>query len=81
MMDLGNNCVCEECTMICSDMYSDNEDKEIVVYGDQVISLRKYEEDIYGGKWILIAMKKKSLIIMRPYVHKIACRLRRNKDG
>ena len=48
MMDLGDNSVCEECAMICMDIYSDNEDEEIVVYGDQGISLRKYEEDTYG---------------------------------
>ena len=48
MMDLGNNSVCKECTMICTDIYSDDEDEEIVVYGDQGISLTKYEEDTYG---------------------------------
>ena len=34
MMDLGNNSVCEECAMICTDIYSDKEYKEIVVYGE-----------------------------------------------
>ena len=48
MMDLGDNSVCEECAMICIDIYSDNEDDEIVVYGDQGVSLRKYDEDTYG---------------------------------
>ena len=48
MMDLGNNSVCKECAMICMDIYSDNKDEEIVVYGDQGISLTKYEEDTYG---------------------------------
>ena len=48
MMDLGNNSVCEECAMICTDIYSDDEDEEIVVYGDQGINSRKYEEDTYG---------------------------------
>ena len=38
MMDLGDNSVCEECAMICMDIYSDNEDKEIVVHRDQGIS-------------------------------------------
>ena len=47
MMDLGNNSVCEECALICTDIYSNDEDKEIVVYGDQGISLRKYDEDAY----------------------------------
>ena len=48
MMDLGDNSVCKECAMICTDIYCDNEDEEIVVYGDQGISSRKYEEDTYG---------------------------------
>ena len=48
MMDLGDSSACEECTMICTDIYSDNKDKEIVVYGDQGISLTKYKEDTYG---------------------------------
>ena len=30
------------------DIYSDDENEEIVVYGDQGISSRKYEEDMYG---------------------------------
>ena len=49
MMDLSDNSVCEECAMICMDIYSDDEDKEIIVYGDQVISSRKYKEDMYGS--------------------------------
>ena len=48
MMDLGNNNVCEECAIICADAYSDNEDEDIVVYGDQGISSIKYKEDMYG---------------------------------
>ena len=48
MMDLGNNSVCEECAMICMDMYSDDEDEEIIVYRDQGIRWRNYEEDMYG---------------------------------
>ena len=48
MMDLGDSSVCEECAMICIDIYSDNEDEEIVVYGDQGICLTKYKEDMYG---------------------------------
>ena len=48
MMDLGDSSVCKECAMICTDIYSDNEDKDIIVYGDQGISLTKYEEDTYG---------------------------------
>ena len=48
VMDLGNNSVCEECTMICTDVYIDDEDEEIVVYGDQGINSRKYKEDMHG---------------------------------
>ena len=44
MMNLCDNSVCEECAMICTDIYGDDEDKEIVVYGDQGISSRKYEK-------------------------------------
>ena len=47
MMDLGNNSVREECAMICTDIHSDEEYEEIVVYGDQGVSSRKYE-DTYG---------------------------------
>ena len=38
MMDLGDRSVCKECAMICTDIYSDDEDEEIVVYRDQGIS-------------------------------------------
>ena len=48
MMDLDNNSVCKECAMICTDIYSENKDKEIVVYRDQGISLTKFKEDTYG---------------------------------
>ena len=48
LMDLGNNSVCEECATICTDTYSDEEYKEMVVYGDQGITSRKFDEDTYG---------------------------------
>ena len=48
MMDLGDSSVCKECTMICTDIYSDNKDEDIAVYRDQGISSTKYEEDKYG---------------------------------
>ena len=47
-MDLGNSSVCEECTMICTDAYSDEEYEEMVVYGDQGITSEKYDEETYG---------------------------------
>ena len=47
MMDLADSSVSKECTMISTDLYSDNKDKDIVVYGDQGISSKKYEEDTF----------------------------------
>ena len=43
LMDLGNNSLCEECAMICTDAYSDEEYKEMVVYRDQGIASRKFD--------------------------------------
>ena len=48
LMDLGNNGVCKECAMICTYVYSDEEYKEMVVYGDQGVTSRKFDEDTYG---------------------------------
>ena len=48
LMDLGDSSVCEECAMICTDVYSDEEYKEMVVYGDQGVTSRKFDEDTYG---------------------------------
>ena len=47
-MDLGDSSVCEECAMICTDVYSTDESEDMVVYGDQGISSEKYDEDTYG---------------------------------
>ena len=47
-MDLDDSSVCEECAMICTDIYSDKEYKEMVVYGDQGITSSKFDEDTYG---------------------------------
>ena len=47
-MDFGNNSVCEECAMICTDVYSDEEYEDLIVYGDQGISTRTYDEEMYG---------------------------------
>ena len=81
MMDLGDNSVCEECAMICMDKYSDDEDEEIVVYRDQGVSSRKYDKDTYGELMNTDSDEKRSLIIMWPYAHKIACHWRKNEDG
>ena len=48
LMDLGNNSVCEECAMICTDVYSTDESEDMIVYRDQGISSEKYDEDTYG---------------------------------
>ena len=34
--------------MICTDVYSDEEYKDIIVYGDQGISTKTYNEETYG---------------------------------
>ena len=48
LMDFGDNSVCEECAMICTDAYSDEEYKDIIVYRDQGISSKTYDEETYG---------------------------------
>ena len=48
LMDLGNSSVCEECAMICTDAYSDEEYEEMVGYRDQGITSEKYDEETYG---------------------------------
>ena len=47
-MDFGDSSVCEECAMICTDYYSDKEYEEMVVYRDQGITSRKFDEVMYG---------------------------------
>ena len=47
-MDLGDNSVCGECAIICTDAYTDEEYEEMVVYGDQGIYSKKIYEDTYG---------------------------------
>ena len=34
LMDFGDSSVCEECAMICKDVYSDEEYENLIVYGD-----------------------------------------------
>ena len=34
--------------MICTDVYSDEEYKDLIVYGDQGISTKIYDEETYG---------------------------------
>ena len=47
MIDLSDNSVCEECAMICTDAYSDEEYEEMVVYGDQGITSKKFDKETY----------------------------------
>ena len=47
-MDFGDSSVCEECAMICTDAYSDEEFEEMVVYGDQGIASTNFDEEMYG---------------------------------
>ena len=47
-MDFGDSSVCEECAMICTDVYSDEEYEDLIVYGDQGISTKTYNEETYG---------------------------------
>ena len=47
-MDLGDSSVCEECAMICTDVYSTDDSKGMIVYRDQGISSEKYDEETYG---------------------------------
>ena len=48
LRDFGNNNICEECAMIYTDGYSDEEHEHMVVYGNQGITTEKYDEDTYG---------------------------------
>ena len=47
LMDFGDNSVCKECAMICTDAYSDEEYESVIVYGDQGISTTTYDEETY----------------------------------
>ena len=47
LMDFGDSSVCEECAMICSDAYSDEEYESAIVYGGQGISTKTYNEETY----------------------------------
>ena len=46
-MDFGDSGVCEECAMICTDIYSDEEYEDLIVYGDQGISTKTYNKETY----------------------------------
>ena len=46
-MDFGDNSVYEECAKICTDVYSDEEYEDLIVYRDQGISTKTYDEETY----------------------------------
>ena len=46
-MDFSDSSVCEACAMICTDAYSDEEYENLIVYGDQGISTKTYDEETY----------------------------------
>ena len=48
LMDFVDSSVCEECAMICTDIYSDEEYEDMIVYGDQGITTETYDEEMYG---------------------------------
>ena len=48
MLDLHNISVSEECAVMCTEVQYEDEDKDIVVYGDQGVSTEEYEKAMYG---------------------------------
>ena len=48
MLDLDNITVSKECVMMCMEVQHEDEEKDIVVYGDQGISTEEYEKATYG---------------------------------
>ena len=48
LMDSSDSSVCEECVMICTDVCSDEEYEDLIVYGNQGISTKTYDEETYG---------------------------------
>ena len=48
MLDLDNISVSEECVMMCTEVQYEDEDEDIVVYGDQGINTEEYEKATYG---------------------------------
>ena len=48
MLDLDSTSVCEECTMMCTDVQYEDADEDIVVYGDQGINTEEYQKATYG---------------------------------
>ena len=47
MLDLDNISVSKECAMMCTEVQHEDEDKDVVVHGDQRISTEEYEKATY----------------------------------
>ena len=48
MLDLDNISVSKECAMMCTEVQYEDEDEDVVVYGDQGISTEEYEKATYA---------------------------------
>ena len=48
MQDLDNISLSKECVMMCMEVQQEDEDEDIVVYGDQGTSTEEYEKATYG---------------------------------
>ena len=80
-MDLGDNGVCKECAMICTDAYSDEEYEEMVVYGDQCITSRKFDEDTYGKQMNTDSDKEQIVKYNVALCAEDSVSLEKNEDG
>ena len=67
MLDLDSNSICEECAMMCLDVYSQDEDKEIIVYGDQGICAEKHDKGTYRDLIKTDNKEEQMLSITWPY--------------
>ena len=48
LMDFGDSSICEECALICTDVFSDEGYEDMIVYGDQGITTETYKKEMYG---------------------------------
>ena len=48
MLNLDGTSVCEKCAMMCTELQYEEEDDDVVVYGDQGINTEEYEKATYG---------------------------------
>ena len=77
LMDFSDISVCKECAITCTDVYSDEEYEDLIVYRDQGISTKTYDEEMYGD---LRVMKRRSLSMMWPYALRTVCHWRKSED-